>query len=235
MTKSTKPPANPVRVILFLLWSLLPILAIYVGLYTMGSAFWAYVFYHVFCLLPAIIWGRKLWQDSLRLPTLKEWLILLAAALLFSAVTIVGFELLGKTLLSDEDTLQLMKRVGWYGQIFWPMSIYAVVVNPVLEELFWRGVVLNELDKLQIPIKNFSLIWSSVAYAAFHYSIFRLVLFPVYAEIGTFGLVLYGALMAFIYRKTGSIVTTAAAHGMLTDMAALALMIDLFRRHPNFL
>jgi len=200
-----------------------------------GNAVWAYGLYHGLCIVPSIIWGWNRWKDSLRLPTPKEWLILVAVSLLFSAVTVGGFELLGSLLLSESETLALMKRVGWYGQLFWPISIYAVVVNPLLEEIFWRGVIFNELDAANIPIKNFAIIWSSITYAAFHWAIFRLVLFPVYAEIGIVGLALYGVLMVLIYRKTGSILITAAAHGLLTDMAALMLMVDLCRRHPGFL
>lgn len=118
--------------------------------------------------------------------------------------------------------------------MFWPISVYAVVVNPLVEELFWRGIVFNELERWKkVPFKHFALVWSSVAYALFHYLIFRLVLFPVYAEIGIVLLAIYGAMLALIYRKTNSILTTAVAHGLLTDTAAIALMLDLARRYPN--
>jgi uncharacterized protein len=216
-----------------MIWSVLPSFAMWMGLYEMHSAVWAYALYHGVVLVPAIIWGRHLWKDSIRLPTGREWMLLLAMSLLFSAVTVLGYELIGTTLLSDEKSIELMKRLGWYGQVFWPISIYGLVVNPILEEIFWRGIIFNALEKSNVRFKQFALLWSSALYAAFHYFIFRLVLFPVYAEIGTLGLVIYGMFMAFIYRKTGSILTTAAAHGLLTDMAALSLMIDLFRRHPD--
>jgi membrane protease YdiL (CAAX protease family) len=232
---STSKTLSAVQTIALLVWTLLPTVAIWLGMYVKGSALWAYGLYHGVCLVPAIIFGRHLWLRSLRKPSSKEWLWLVAGSILFSLVTIVGYEWIGGSLLSDEQAIGLMKRQGWFGQLFWPISIYAVVVNPLVEELFWRGFVLNQLDKSRLPIKHFGIIWSSFAYAALHYPIFRLVLFPVYAEIGTFGLVVYGAFMAVIYRKTGSIITTALAHGLLTDMAALVLMIDLFRRHPNLM
>ena len=203
-------------------------------MYALGSALWAYFLYHGLCLVPAIFYGRTLWKESLRLPTPRELTVLFSLAIVFSAIAVLGYELIGSKLLSDEQTLQLMKRQGWFGSLFWPISIYAVIVNPVLEELFWRGVVLNALDRVRLPVKHFGIIWSSLAYGAFHYGIFRLVLFPVYAEIGILMLTLYGAFLAIVYRRTGSIITTAIAHGLLTDTAALVLMIDLFRRHPNF-
>jgi membrane protease YdiL (CAAX protease family) len=174
-------------------------------------------------------------MDSLRLPTLKQLALIFAVAVVFSAIAVLGYELIGTKLLSDEQTLLLMKRQGWFGDLFWPISIYAVVVNPLLEEIFWRGVILNALDRMKLPVKYFGIIWSSMAYAAFHYGIFRLVLFPVYTEVGILCLAFYGAFLSVVYRKTGSIITTAVTHGLLTDTAALMLMIDLFRRHPNFM
>lgn len=156
-------------------------------------------------------------------------------AVLFSAGAVFGYELIGRKLLSDEQALLLMKRQGWFGDLFWPISIYAVVVNPVLEEIFWRGVIFNALDQAKLTVKNFGIIWSSAAYAAFHYGIFRLVLFPVFAEIGIVMLAVYGAFLAIVYRRSGSIITTAITHGLLTDLAALALMLDLFHRHPAFM
>ncbi|PWT95540.1 MAG: hypothetical protein C5B53_11290 [Candidatus Melainabacteria bacterium] len=235
MDANPSTPPNAAQVTGILLWSLLPCLAIWVGVYIIGSAVWAYFLYHGLCLLPAIIWGRTLWQESLRLPTPKQLALLFLLAIFFSTVAVGGYELIGRKLLSDEQTLLLMKQQGWFGNLFWPISIYAVVVNPVVEELFWRGVVLNAVDAIKFPVKHFGIIWSSLVYAAFHYGIFRLVLFPGYAEVGIFVLALYGAFLAIVYRKTGSIITTAITHGLLTDTAALMLMLDLFRRHPNFM
>ena len=48
-------------------------------------------------------------------------------------------------------------------------------------------------------------------------------------------LAFYGAFLAIVYRKTGSIVTTALAHGLLTDMAALMLALNLSRHYPGAL
>jgi membrane protease YdiL (CAAX protease family) len=72
-------------------------------------------------------------------------------------------------------------------------------------------------------------------YAAFHYWICRLVVFSGWAEIGTIMLAFYGAMLALIYRRTGSIITTSIAHGLLTDMAAVMLLLDFLRRYPSLL
>lgn len=201
----------------------------------MKNATWTYAVYHGVCLLPAIIWGRGLWKDTVRRPGWRDCALLVVAAIIFSLIALGLFELFGNRMLSNDAVVELLSEQGFNKAIFWPLSFYAIVVNPIFEELFWRGVVFNELEKHKAPFKHFALIFSSLAYAAFHYSIFRLVLFPGWAELGTLMLAVYGAMLAIIYRKTGSIVTTALAHGLLTDLAVIVLIIDLLWKYPGLL
>jgi hypothetical protein len=219
-----------------LLWTLIPSLAIWFGLYQLKSAFITFVFYHGVCLTPAIIWGRKLWQPTFTKPRWRDLGLLLLVSIVFCVATVVSYELIGSRLLSNDNALKLISQ---YAASSWSLlaflSAFIIVINPFLEELFWRGVVFNELDTWHIKYKHFGLVWSSCAYALFHYLIFRLVLFPVFAEIGIVMLAFFGASLAMLYRKTGSIVTTALAHGMLTDLAVVALIADLLCHHPNFL
>lgn len=224
---------NPLKTAALILWTLLPCLAMWVGLYKLSSAFWAYVIYHLLCVMPAILWGRKLWLPTFARPSLRHVGLLIAAAIPFGAVTVIGYEINGAMLLSDENVAVLLKELGINRNSFLTFALYSVLVNPLLEELYWRGVVLNELDTAaHINIKHFGIIWSSLAYALFHYLIFRLVLYPGWAEIGTLLLAVYGAILALIYRKSGSILTTALAHGILTDLACVFLLIDYFRKYP---
>ncbi len=199
------------------------------------SAVGAFALYHGICLIPAIILGRKLWLSDWKPPKLQEWAMLLLASIAFSTIAYFFYELFGIKLLSNEHVFELLKNLGFSKSLFWPLSIYAVVVNPLVEELFWRGVVFNYFDRFEKPFKNFALLWSSFAYALFHYTIFRMVMYPMFAEIGTLMLAIYGAILALLYRKTGSIITTSVAHGLLTDMAAIVLILALLRHFPSVL
>ncbi len=228
-------PESQLNAIALMLWSLVPGVAMWVGLYSLKSAPWTFALYHVVCLLPAIYLGRSLWLPTLKRPAFRDVAILSGMAILFSIISVVAYELGGKGVLSSEHALRLMQDLGWSKQLFWPVSIYAVIVNPFVEEIFWRGVVFNRLQQIKPPFKHFALIWSSAAYAAFHYVIFSMVMYPFWAEVGTVMLAVYGALLALIYRRTGSIVTTALAHGLLTDVAAVALMLDLSLKYPGLL
>lgn len=235
--KEKKEPktANKARLALILLWSLLPCPLIWLGLHVFKSATWAFALYHGVCLIPAIIVARKSWLPTFRKPTLKQIALLIVAAIGFNAVAVLAYELLGSLMLSNEHVLELLKTLGYSKELFWPMSFYAIIVNPFFEELFWRGVVLNELDKLETPFPHFGIIWSSFAYALFHYPIFKMVMYPGWAELGALLLAVYGAGLAIVYRKTGSIITTALTHSLLTDVAAILLILSLFRKFPGVL
>lgn len=194
------------------------------------SAGWALALYHLCCLVPVIVWGRALWRGTLKMPSGKQLGLLVVASVLFSAGAIVLYKVLGDMMLNSQNTFDLLVRLGYNTSIFLPLSIYFIVVNSALEEFFWRGVVLNKLDQIRAPFKHFGLIWSSIAYAGFHYSIMRLVLYPGWAEVGTILLAVYGALLAVIYRRSGSIIWTSLCHALLTDTAAIVLIVTLFHR-----
>lgn len=132
--------------------------------------------------------------------------------------------------LSDTHVFELMKTLGYTREVFTPLCIYIVVVNPVLEELFWRGFVMNKLDELCPDFPHCGLIWSSFAYGAFHYPIMQLVMYPGWAEFGTIMLMIYGAGLGILYRKTKSVIVPAIAHALLTDLSAVLLMLELFKK-----
>lgn len=126
--------------------------------------------------------------------------------------------------------MALLIDQGYNKETFLYLSLYVIIVNPILEELFWRGTILNKLDAVSSKLKHFGVIWSSFWYGAFHYPILAMVLFTGWAEVGAVMLMLYGGLLALYYKKTESIVLTAMAHALLTDLSCIALIVSLFQR-----
>lgn len=221
--------------LVFLGWTLVPSFSMWLGLYVIKNAVWTFVFYHGLCLAPTIYLLRRHWLDTWKVPSRRGGLFIFLGAVAFCLLALLVYELLGPILLSNDAVLALLIRLGYCKEIFWPLSLYAILVNPLVEELYWRGCVLNKLDAMPHPLKHFGIIWSSFAYAFFHYWIFRLVLFPGFAELATFELALYGIFLALVYRRSGSILTTALTHGLFTDLAVIVLLLDLFRRYPGVL
>ena len=209
---------------------ILPYSIIWLGMNFFKSAVVSLALYHGVCLLPGIIWGKASFSKTLRAPSYMELLGLVVACILFSIGSVYAYEHLGDMVLSSPKVFELMKTVGYNQDIFCPLSIYIVIVNPPLEELFWRGFVMNKLDELCPDFPHCGLIWSSFAYGAFHYPIMQLVMYPGWAEFGTIMLMIYGGVLGVLYRKTKSVLVPALAHALLTDLSAVLLMLALFHR-----
>lgn len=93
------------------------------------------------------------------------------------------------------------------------MSIAAVVLNPVAEELIFRGVVMNFFfkdDSFWLPI-----ILSGLLFTLEHSST-TLISYLIYFYLG--------ALFAFIYRRTGNISNTICLHAFNNLVALTALL-----------
>jgi membrane protease YdiL (CAAX protease family) len=88
-----------------------------------------------------------------------------------------------------------------------------LLVAPVAEELFFRGVVYNAWERERGP--RFALFGSAVLFAVIHTSLFSLV--PIFA---------LGVALALVYRSTGSLVATIAMHaGFNAISVVIALLV----------
>jgi membrane protease YdiL (CAAX protease family) len=183
------------------------------------------------CVLPVIIRFRNLWLADLELPKIIHVAQLLVPSALFCGTTLWLYQHFGAHLLGDENALQVLVSQGYSKDLLYPLCLYFLIVNPVLEEIFWRGVILNELDALNLPWKHFGLLWTSATYAAFHYPIFQRILYPGWAELAMPLLTIYGAILALLYRRTRSLVLVSISHAMLTDLAAILLIITLLHKY----
>ena len=93
------------------------------------------------------------------------------------------------------------------------MSFAAVVLNPIAEELIFRGVVMNFLFKdnsFWAPI-----ILSGVLFTLEHSST-NIISYLIYFYLG--------AVFAYIYRKTGNITNTMMLHAFNNLVALMALL-----------
>ncbi len=213
------------RLLIVVLLTLLPMPAVWLGMYRLDSIWWTFVFYHGLCLLPAAVWGRKLWRGALRWPTVRQGAALAAAIAVILPLTLFVYGKIGHDLFNAVDLRHVVTERGFRAAWLLPFGVYFVAVNATLEELFWRGVVLNELRGTGETIWTIGAIWTAFTFAAWHYLVLRLLLRPGWAEAAVLGVLGAGVFFAWLYRRTHSIVVPILWHGLLFDF----LLVVVFR------
>jgi membrane protease YdiL (CAAX protease family) len=214
-------------IVIFL--TLAPWPAVWYGMYELRSVLWTFVLYHGLCLLPAIIWGRSLWQSHVLWPSGRQWLLVLSAAVFTSVVGVAAYIYTGEMVVSRAHVLDVLTTRGFLATYLLPLAIYFVVVNAILEELFWRGTVLNELEYLDKPGRMAGTLWTAMTFAAWHYLVLKALLQPGFAELGVAGILGLGVFTSWLYRRTQSIVLPILVHALVFDLAAIVLFVVLLK------
>lgn len=209
------------RLALIVLLTLLPWPAVWLGMYHFDNLIWTFVLYHGACLLPAAYFGRRLWLPAWRWPTKRQWITLLIGIAIAVPLTLKIYAIIGSDIISSDDLLNVVTDRGFHARWLLPLCVYFIPVNAVLEELFWRGVVLNELRGLSEEFQWIGAAWTAVTFGAWHYLVIRLLLLQGWAEATTLVIMLAGVFLAWLYRRTGSIVVPILWHGLIFDLALL--------------
>ncbi|MCW3787138.1 CPBP family intramembrane glutamic endopeptidase [Plebeiibacterium sediminum] len=137
-------------------------------------------------------------KDSLFIPDLSSILkmvviILLAITIVYTPIVEIGnfFESLMNGKLRIAGTT-LRPLFPW-------RDLRLVIIGPIIEEFFFRGIVLKNFQRKYSPV--YSIILSSLLFAAYHYSIDKFIF-----------LTFLGILFAIIYYKTNSLVLVSLGH-----------------------
>lgn len=211
------------RLGLVLFLTLLPWPAVWLGMYRLDSLVWTFALYHGVCLLPAALWERRLWLGAVRWPTRGQWLALAVAVAVAVLLSPIVYAWIGAQFISPHDLLDVVTQRGFQARWLLPLSFYFVIVNATLEELFWRGVVLNELRGMGEKVWTLGAIWTALTFAAWHYLVLRLLLRHGWAEASVLLIVAAGIFLAWLYRRTHSIIVPILWHALVFDLALLVI------------
>jgi membrane protease YdiL (CAAX protease family) len=226
---STASSLTRSRLILVLLLTLLPWPAVWLGMYESKSLVWTFVLYHGVCLLPTVIAGRHLWRGALRFPNLREIGVLALAASIVLPLTVIVFRWIGSTFITDADVMTILTARGFEARWLLPLGIYFVLVNSILEELFWRGVVLNQLARTPERPGRVGAVWTALTFAAWHYLVVRLLVRPGWAELTVCGIVGAGVFFSWLYRRSESIVVPILWHALVFDLPLILIFVVIVR------
>ena len=219
----------PPRLAVVVLLTLLPLPAVWLGMYQLDSILWTFFLYHGCCLLPAVVWGNRLWRGAVRWPTFRQWAALLAALVCVVPLSLLGYAEIGERVLDAPDIPSLVTGRGFHAAWMLPFGVYFVAVNAILEELFWRGVVLNELRGTSEAVWTAGAVWTAFAFGAWHYLVLRLLLRPGWAEATVLAVVAAGVFFAWLYRQTRSIIVPILWHGLVFDLGLMVIFGAVMR------
>jgi len=173
------------------------------GLYSFHSGWMAILLYHA-VLVGAMLLGkpRKVQVGAIFLG--YRTAPALGLVLLSCVVGCGLFWLIRSLDPSGSFTLRQLSRAGFTVPALMPFALYASVINPVLEELFWRG-------NYAVPRG-----WiSDVSYALLHLPIFCFFgkLTPWQLVIPVFGLVMAGLVWRLVARRLDGLASGIIGHG----------------------
>jgi membrane protease YdiL (CAAX protease family) len=210
--------------------TLLPWPAVWLGLYRLDNIFWTFALYHGLCLAPAVIWGRGLWMQAFRMPTRREWRALAIAVAVSLPLSVAAYAAIGGVLMDRSAVLGILTSRGFHTRLLIPLGLYFVPVNAVMEELFWRGVVLNTLRGTDETIWTLGALWTAFTFAGWHYMVIRLLLRPGWAELAIFGIMIAGVFLAWLYHRTRTVSVPILWHALVFDLAIMAVFAALLNR-----
>ncbi len=148
-------------------------LSIFYGLVEKQSLFVTFVGFHVIvCLCIPLLHGW--WDGTLRQSWLRAWgkierrgtIFGLAFGVLLLAAATGGFWILLQTEGRANAIRRILELWGLNSRWVWWFSLYLVVVNSLLEELFWRGFVLQRF--LHALSRTVAVILTSFFYSLYH-------------------------------------------------------------------
>ena len=153
-TNGDGPPTTDHRPLLTaLLFCLLPWLAVWLGLYYFKSAWVAFLCYHALCILGWLVLRSPGLPKVERVSPLRRRILALIIVLA-NIATATLYILIGGALLDKPHVLEQMKNSGLTPSSYFYLFPYFTLVNPIAEELFWRGGVYVAL---RVPVPPLAL------------------------------------------------------------------------------
>ncbi len=167
-------------------WLLGPYVAVGAGLLVLKNAWITLIGFHGVML--AALWFHRrewnvkiLWRGGrfLWLPVILISVLALGYGLIQLAAAFPGY---------GQHLRRMLSGIGLAGTGMAAFAVYVCLVNPVVEEAFWRGLFFEE---------NKRPVLSDVAYGGFHFLLFMPFMFVHYALIAAVSLVVMG----YIWRR----------------------------------
>ena len=198
--------------------AVVPALLVLIGLSGFHSIPMAVFLYHGYCLINIVLSGRQIGKQGF--PSLLEFLIAGACGVILSLLSVGLWRLTGD-LIADPDICRIRIEALGLPIDKWPMfAAYFLLVNPFIEELYWRGCV-QERAKFY-GIHQDAVI--AIPFSIWHVVPILVVCGPTAAILGVLGVYCVGIGLTSLYRTSKALGRCIAWHAMMADLAVVSLM-----------
>lgn len=196
--------------------SILPYLAVWLGLFFFKSAWSALVGFHIAILLALLILRSTLPLEILFKGKSVRWILF---SVLFCSTSGIGLYFLWDVFGVAGDLPAQLQALGLNSTSWFPFIAYFSLVNPFVEEYFWRGVLGSATKKLYI---------GDLIYASYHAMILWGRVHPFFILFAVIILVSAGWLWRQMLRKDNGLLAAVLGH-MAADFSILLTIYTMTR------
>lgn len=193
-----------------LLWVVLPYLAVFLGM-SLRSGWAALLGFHAALLIVLLRPGARAQAPRLLVPVSMRVILPLA---LLGVLGGLGLWIIWPLPGLDRVYIPTVTGLGLSGPGWLPFIAYFTLVNPWLEEWFWRGLLLDEARGLS-PV--------DFLFAGYHLFILALFVSLPWMAFAFTVLTLTGWLWRRVALRTGSLLPAVISH-MLADLSILLVL-----------
>ncbi|MFC0523690.1 CPBP family intramembrane glutamic endopeptidase [Pontibacillus salicampi] len=196
---------------MIILYLLIPTLMIVLGLTVFQHVLLTFLlFYGWFTLLIFRRWQRG-WRPAFHL-TGSGWWVGIGSGVFFGSTVFVSMWLLQEQLFDKEQLDMLLANWGFSGASVYGLIAVLLLINPVLEELYWRGTIHEQLRSRLSCFQT--IVLTSCFYSLYHFfSIIPLVLWP-FTVLCMIAVFVAGCFWGYIRERTGSVTVSIVSHAL---------------------
>ena len=219
------------KVILLLILMVMPWVWVYLGLEVLGDYRLTIAMYELLgCALPVVIWGGH--RNPLFPLRCNLFWLLCVSVMLGTMIILVytasnGFGMDWQFFYSRSTQSKLAVNDS-----FWLFAIVIGLINPFLEEMFWRGLIYRSWRAL---IGAGGARWlSSFFFGAWHWVVLQHFCNPVWAVVLTILVMIGGVTFCMLYERTHSLGASVLFHGLGADFPMIFVVYASVTHHLSF-
>ncbi|MBL8102405.1 MAG: CPBP family intramembrane metalloprotease [Anaerolineales bacterium] len=196
--------------------SILPYLAVWAGLFLFKNAWFTLIGFHIAILLALLVIRPAVPLNILFKSRSAKWILF---SVLFCSTSGIGLYFLWDLFGVADDLPAQLLSLGLNPIAWFPFIAYFSLVNPFVEEYFWRGVLGSATRKLYI---------GDVIYAGYHAMILWGRVSPYSILFAVMILVSAGWLWRQLFHKDSGLLAAVFGH-MVADFTILLTIYAMTR------